>query len=285
MYIATSLLFLLGANLVKAAPLQDASKDEMSAQIIGGTPVKSGELPFVVGYNVGQGFCTASLITDKVALTAAHCVLPNSRNPYISYGNTNVDRGTRINIKRALRHPGYTDEGVKDDIALLFLEKPIILGPNAQPVRVEKIDPSAGEKVWAAGFGCIRDPGGPVSSDLLKVDQTIKDAAYCKKNYPGLNPTAGATVCVAPEKNKSVCYGDSGGPLYKISNGNVTLIGVTSFGVGGRYFGGGFDFDRSLLRKAGILIFHTFLDGKMISYFTRVEHYRDWLKLNGVEIP
>ncbi|KAL1916191.1 uncharacterized protein VTP21DRAFT_5808 [Calcarisporiella thermophila] len=253
MQLFTVAILLLGLSATNAVPLQE--KDELEAQIIGGEKAQPGELPFAVKLSNG---CTGSIISDKVVLSAAHC---HATSMSIYYGSVDYRSGTRVGVQRAVVHEGYNRNRLKNDIMLLFLESPIRIGPNAKPITIAKDPAAPGSKVWAAGYGVTKDPGGSPSPVLMKVSQTIGDDTICKRDYNQWEGQKGSQICLKPEANRGVCYGDSGGPLYSANNGTYQLLGATSFG------------SRTPCAS-----------GQTVAYFTRVGYFIDWIRSKGVPV-
>ncbi|XP_049794568.1 trypsin alpha-4-like [Schistocerca nitens] len=86
-----------------------------------------------------------------------------------------------------------------------------LLGSNAQVVSLpsDGYDPAAGLAVTVTGWGRTRT-GGPAASTLQKVDISISDRSYCQSFFSSV--VTPRMVC-AGQAGKSVCNGDSGGPL------------------------------------------------------------------------
>ncbi|MEM1272811.1 MAG: trypsin-like peptidase domain-containing protein [Pseudomonadota bacterium] len=88
--------------------------------------------------DTGTGFCTATLITSELVLTAAHCLFDGShdaRRPDSSLIFNAGLRNGRVSAQRGVRasfvHPGYLYgapdhlERVRTDLAVLRLDRPI----------------------------------------------------------------------------------------------------------------------------------------------------------------
>ncbi|KAL1921998.1 uncharacterized protein VTP21DRAFT_10640 [Calcarisporiella thermophila] len=264
MRLLSAILLLTGASLIAAAPAKPEESDDLQVptiqedgvevrpQIIGGTPVPQGELPFAVYVSNSRGSCTGSIIKENVVVTAAHCV---GSGMSITYGNVVARSGTRVTVSRAIPHERYNPNQLTNDIAVLILSQPIRFGPNAQAIPIASSPPAPGSRVWAAGWGVTSDPNGRPPAQLMKVDVVVGNDQVCRRQNPNWGGQSGSQICLAPTRGKGVCYGDSGGPLYTGSNGSYQLLGATSWGAPGYC-----------------------ADGQNIAYFTRVGYYSDWIR-------
>lgn len=180
----------------------------------------------VLVVNRGGGLCTGTLVSERVVLTAKHCVqsagaegpVPPQAMSVGVGGNLN-DRDTRWYSVAAINAtPGKYSESnaelVGNDLSLLTLSK----APGIAPLGMQ-LDESpknqVGKPATAVGFGTTQDKE---VGNKYTVDTTIV----------GVDS---ATIEVAG----TVCEGDSGGPL--ISTQNKTF-GVVSYGTSRQCDGG-----------------------------------------------
>ena len=163
----------------------------------------------------GQGFCTASLITPDVILTAAHCLFDKDtgqKYPLDAYefqagwrhGRAEAYRG----IKSALTHPKYRFNSTKDvekvsqDVAMVLLDYPIRNG-RIDPFFVGPL-PKQGEDVAVVPY------------------------ARGRKNAPSIQSRC--TVAARQEgilvMTCDVDYGASGSPVFQITSQGVVIVSV-----------------------------------------------------------
>lgn len=161
-----STLFLAGL-MALTAPLAPAWAQSALTQMDTKDASKGWEA--VGRLNLGEtGFCTASLVTPDVIITAAHCLFykhDGSRVPLdqiefqagLRHGRAEAYRG----IKRAVLHPAYDFDGhnqlnrVGNDLALLELSQPIRT-PGITPFRTQlRIDP--GQAVQVVSYAKDRE--------------------------------------------------------------------------------------------------------------------------------
>ena len=200
-----------------------------------GIPALKGEVPFqVLLKQDGYFICGGTLISNRFVLTAAHCVVDEDFSEFsIVAGelNRNGDDGTEIKleVKRVILHPDYfryKKGQVRDDIALLELEKPAHANGFVQIASLPESETTSGN-VKAAGWG--RTTGNVYSDKLLIAHLKIVPRSECRK----VNDKITSKKICAISKGKElhgICHGDSGGGLIKKDHaGNHIVIGVASY--------------------------------------------------------
>jgi hypothetical protein len=216
-----------------------------ASAIVGGVPA-SRPYPAMGALEIDGSFtCGASLVRDRWALTAAHCVEAGPdgtpREPTtVRFGVTRLSdsRGERIAVGRIKIHESYgTPQESSNDVALLELVR-TPASPTA-PIRVvtasERDLWSPGTVATTIGWGGRSFPvlfGG--SDDLLQVDVPIRADPECANAYRGtLGWDPQSMLCAGSGTGgRDSCQGDSGGPLMVFPGGEPVLIGTVSFGLG-----------------------------------------------------
>jgi secreted trypsin-like serine protease len=143
-------------------------------------------------------------------------------------------------VVEALVHPGYQDEDLANDAALLRLATPTSIAPIVLAGPADDGLERHGTPARVYGWGLILPqlpllPGLPPQADHLQVvDVPIVGDAECAAQYLPLLEVVGQPhftpslqVCAATLLKDS-CYGDSGGPLVV---GSIQ-VGIVSTGVG-----------------------------------------------------
>ncbi|XP_064097052.1 venom protease-like isoform X2 [Macrobrachium nipponense] len=240
------------------APTTDCScgRANEGVRIVGGEDVSTpNKYPWMVGLKFSDGFngysCGATLINNRYALTAAHCLYdPISSKPVkakeMQVGladhqqlstNDDIPGVTRlVKVDSYIVHPEYSIKGYGEDIALVKLKEPVDLTAykEIKPACLPKDDSNTyeGYNGIVAGWG-VQDynDGSSYPDVLMEVSVPILDT---KCN--GYNPSFKITkkmMCAGYKKGgKDACSGDSGGPMVVNENGIYTLVGIVSLGEG-----------------------------------------------------
>jgi secreted trypsin-like serine protease len=202
----------------------------------GGPPVEAMEHAIVGGEVAGERFpnvgmslrvlipgyqaCSGTLVAPDVVLTAGHCLDPPpsgtaidrwifTREPAVDIGRiAAVDSSTRsTRVVAAEAHPLTRADGqLLSDVAVLYLAAPMVGVPVAEvfdasdAARLVRGDPAT-----AVGYGrearSTRDDGPP----QVEFRRKMLELALSTIGTEQLHATSG---------DESVCFGDSGGPLF-----------------------------------------------------------------------
>lgn len=163
-----------------------------------------------------DAFCTGTLISRNLILTASHCLRWMSVDElYVSFSiSLNPDKDSLLNVKAAelITHPDYFD--MKNDVALI---KIAVNAPSThQPVAIlsERHNLQVGQTMILAGFGIIDDFNFTSSSVLRRVEVPLAKILD--------------TILVTDQtKFSGACNGDSGGPAYLENAQQLFVYGIT----------------------------------------------------------
>ncbi|RAS61777.1 trypsin [Lentzea atacamensis] len=215
---------------VLAAVIALVSGASTADAIVGGTPARVADTPWVVAITTpdGQLICGGALVAADKVVTAAHCatlkgVMSRNQRPAeqlrVVAGRTDLrvkTDGTEAAVADVWRHPGFREVTKGDDVAVLTLARPL-------PYRTIALG-DAGDEGTVLGWGRTAE-NTPPAMTLRKVTVPILSDSECVLKEPDYRP--GGMLC-AGRGGRDACTGDSGGPL--VVRGR--LAGVVSFGRG-----------------------------------------------------
>lgn len=218
-------------GLAACAPSNSAttSVSKLNAGIIGGQEATGNEdfsKTVVVLYDKSVGaLCTASILSDKLLVTAAHCVGSEPTNLYVVFGKDveSTDLIVRRVVTTAVTPvwPSRQNQDLNNgDMAMVGFIGGLPEGYKAAEMLADSSQLKDGETVTLAGYGTSDGVAGTGAGKLRFVDTTIQQAAYSESE-----------ILMEQSKGKGACHGDSGGPAYINVNGKRLLAGVTSRGV------------------------------------------------------
>lgn len=248
-----SCLFIFGCE--KHAEYFSKTNSNMQKEqknIIGGTTAETNEFPFLVNiwHNLPKQqyvshHCGASLIAPTWVLTAAHCLFvdghreelrlikPSELILYIGSNKISGEGGQKLKVKSLVTHPKYAWPHY--DVALIELAEAVTTVSPVELNDQDLEDQADGLKVTAAGWGLI-DQAGETSPDFLqKIDLHLMSRKTCQQDpFPRQRSWTISSDILCAESSfskKSICPGDSGGPLYQFYNNHYRQVGIVSWGL------------------------------------------------------
>ena len=145
------------------------------------------------------------------------------------------DTTQEFSVAKIVRHPKYSSSTMENDMALIKLDRPSILGPGVGLVCLGDdshhlpLD-DLNNQCLISGWGTLSS-GGSQPNTLQEVMVPLVSPSECGRVY---GQTMHSSMLCAGFKSggKDSCQGDSGGPLVCQFSGKYFLEGVTSFGIG-----------------------------------------------------
>ncbi|XP_018563116.1 trypsin-4-like isoform X2 [Anoplophora glabripennis] len=199
-------------------------------RIIGGRQAYEQEFPYQLSLmRNGHIMCGATLVSQDIALTAAHC-LPKRGLYSVRAGSIYMDKGGVVSdVKEAILHPGYDSNTEDYDLAILKLSKHLPLSEDIRPVRLPEQDesPPRGVKGYVTGWGSVSAFEDFIPEELRVLEIPVLERETCEDIYDSVNIITKRMFCAGYRQGgRDSCQGDSGGPFVI----NETLYGLVSWG-------------------------------------------------------
>lgn len=197
-------------------------------QIIGGTDATGNEdftKTIVALYDVTEGsLCTASILSETILVTAAHCVGGSPADLRVVFGldlesNNIIVRPVEAYQVSPVWPVRQNQELNTGDIAVVKFLGGLAPGFTTATLLSDINLLKNGQTTLLSGYGISDGVANTGAGRLRFVETTVKQVNFTKTE-----------VLIDQTKGKGACHGDSGGPAYVEVNGKKLLWGVTSRG-------------------------------------------------------
>ncbi|XP_017469622.1 PREDICTED: trypsin zeta-like [Rhagoletis zephyria] len=175
--------------------------------------------------------CGGSIYSERIVITAAHCVdgeVPSQFKVVAGANQRNGTEGIIIPIQEIIIHERYDPYTAVNDISLLVLAAALPLNNyTIKAIELTEKEPQHDNIATITGWGLTTESGA--ASDLLRETKVpIVGNEICKLRYPGMIDESMLCAGLLDVGGKDSCQMDSGGPL--LVHGK--LAGVVSWGFG-----------------------------------------------------
>jgi MYXO-CTERM domain-containing protein len=214
-------------DTARAQDVSDLTSPPPTDPIIGGEETGE-EFAAVVAILAHQGLCTGTIVSDKIVLTAGHCLaqLEFDQDVTVFWG-PEIDMNRRVSVARWGVHPKFCADCKEDIYDYGFVEiEGAFTGATDQlrPVATQAEWDAAmrkGGEVLLVGYG--EDPEEPGIDKGLGTKRVVT-TTISRFSKEGLEFFAGGD-------DRDSCQGDSGGPAFvRLPDGSLRLAGITSRG-------------------------------------------------------
>lgn len=205
---------------------------DTATPVIGGSAVPEGKWRDAAAVMFdGQQGCTGVLIAPTVVMTAAHCI--DGSLDAVLIGTNSLARpsaGEMLTVSRRVAFPGSSY-----DIGIVILSQPSAIAPRLLATGWAQSDIVDGGRVQFVGYGAIDRNANDYIDELQEAESTITDAGCT--THQGCDPGARPNGEIgAGGSGIDTCPGDSGGPMYLLTDYGDFLAGITSRGYDDNQF-------------------------------------------------
>ncbi|XP_055601436.1 transmembrane protease serine 9-like [Uranotaenia lowii] len=256
------------------APELQALRPTSSAgsRIVGGQEASPNQFPYQVAvlsiFGEAGGICGGTVLTNNFILSAAHCLRSGTTDAtegqvILGAHNRVINEPTqqRIDFGSFTIHESYIATFLRNDIATIRLATPATFTPQVQPINLPALSEQsrtfAGMVGWASGFGRTSDDNQFASNVVYYTTNPIMTNADCVAIWGSSLLIGAQNICLSAEGGRSVCNGDSGGPLAVREAIGSVQVGIASF-----------------VHANGCASGHP-------SGFVRVTHFLNWIATNS----
>jgi V8-like Glu-specific endopeptidase len=172
-------------------------------------------------------YCSGTLISPTVFLTAAHCAEDGERVG-VTF-DPDYEAGDKVYYGTFEADPAYPGPSSDShDIAVVVFDKPIRgITPAKLPTADSLSNLSGSQKFTSVGYGAYEVTKGPGGRQYLYDD--VRQVATGTLN--AINPTWLRISMNPSTGNGGTCYGDSGGPNFLGTTNIVAAITITGDAV------------------------------------------------------
>jgi secreted trypsin-like serine protease len=171
-------------------------------------------------------YCSATLISTRIVLTAAHCDEGGDERVRVTFSTAYQD-GDPVYAGAFHGDPLYgKQQSDPHDIAVVVLDQPVTsIAPASLPASGSLASLRVGQQITSVGYGAydVVKAKGAGGHDFLYDD--VRNQAVGSLN--AVNPAWLRVSMNASTGNGGTCYGDSGGPNFLGATTTLAAITIT----------------------------------------------------------
>jgi hypothetical protein len=218
-----------GLLLVLVPSLALGNDGTGTSDVVGGTNAPAGKWPDVAAILFdGQQGCTGTLIAPNVVLTAGHCNDTSLTSVLIGTNSlANPGAGETIAVQKRVEFPSSQST---EDLTIVVLAKTSRFEPRPIATGWVRLDVKNDRAVQIVGYGAVDVNASSFKDELQEAMATITDADCTLRTNDCNTSVSPGGELAAGGMGIDSCNGDSGGPLYLLTDYGNFLVGVTSRG-------------------------------------------------------
>nr|XP_037275103.1 chymotrypsinogen B-like [Rhipicephalus microplus] len=176
-------------------------------------------------------YCSGTIITERHVLTAGHCTFYTKEDPVSSikvyYGMKGL-KGPYKQAARFLRHPRFDISSLRNDIAILMVDKCFALEKNTASVCLPVNHVDMERKQFSEVYWQVEENGAAtIFADILSVYK----ASSCRLRLGDTTFESRASFCgTGAATCRENQLDDSAGPVFtRGTNGRTLQVGILSY--------------------------------------------------------
>ena len=202
-------MFLIASIFLSACGLQDSDLSLNSIDLIGGRTASLSDWPASVYSSQGNSRCTSTVVGERVLLIAAHCVSDGGKASFKVGG---------VQYSSICTHSDDYEGNATADYSLCAVDK-VVEGISYEVVNQDKDSVKVGDELLLTGFGCIQPGGGGGNDGTYRIGE-----AKVTRTPSGTNND------IVTSGGAALCFGDSGGPAFKVTGTKRVQVSINSRG-------------------------------------------------------
>ncbi|XP_031214381.1 putative serine protease 47 isoform X2 [Mastomys coucha] len=220
-------------------------KPKMVGKVFGGQDTLAGRWPWQASLLYrGVHLCGAVLIDSHWLVSTAHCFLNKSQAPEdyeVLLGNNQLYQETKhtqkISVNHIINHPDFEKfHSFGSDIAMLQLRLPVNFTSYVVPACLPSKDTQLSNHTSCWITAKLLPPFSLQEGEVGIIENEFCNALYGQRPDQSRNYVHEEMLCAGGlSTGKSICRGDSGGPLICYHISAWVLVGLASWGLDCRH--------------------------------------------------